>query len=73
MSSNKSEIKRRDLAIDAAIFRLAVHRDSDLTVKSIQDKSEMIIWNGGYMVLLDGEPLLQVTLKSDTEFTMLIP
>lgn len=62
--------KARDLAVDAAVHRLAVLRDREAEFASVQRRCRTEVWSGGYMVLMDGKPLATVTIDSDTRVSI---
>ncbi|APZ91214.1 hypothetical protein [Fuerstiella marisgermanici] len=60
----------RDVAIDAALWRLALRRCPSITVAGFQKIGETVVFRGGYTVLLHGKPLAVVTLHGDSEFSI---
>jgi len=69
---NKNTILR-DLAIEAAIKRLAIAFDPSATLKEMDKRCEMIIHEGSYTVEYDGKALMHVNLEgSDDKFTISI-
>ena len=63
------EKRRRDLALDFMMLRLAMVRDPQISQADIQRRSEMIAWEGGWTCLLDGRPLAIIELHGPTGFT----
>ena len=68
--STDSAKRLRDVAIDAALHRLAAARDPLATQAEISRRAEMVAWQGGYAVVVDHRQIASVTLHSPTKFTI---
>lgn len=67
-SSSIPIVRRRDVAIDAALRRVLLCTHPDLTEAQIQERGSIEVGSGFYTVQFDGKPFALVELEEDHAF-----
>lgn len=69
---SKSIKRKRDLMIEAAIYRLILIHKPEITQPEIQARAETLISSGRYTCSIDGKPIVMIELESKDRFRITI-